>query len=240
MSTGEHKTIRVVTGEGVAVEAASLDSGVAGLALVGTPDGGLWRLIHVASGRIVSRSAHHPDPEILRKLAHRLAALADWTQRDIHVPGPLLRQEIEAAVGQLGLTTEEGAHAGAAATPATAPGPHLPSPSPSASRHGPDPAMAPPANQVVELQDRLRGAERERALLRRILRRVHTSVPPGTFAEAIRDLDSEERALLRALITDGASDSTAVVQPLPRGGGDEPSHPSKARRSGSGSGAAAG
>ena len=45
------------------------------------------------------------------------------------------------------------------------------------------------------------------------------------FADAIGDLDAEERARLRALLTDQFADTGAVVQSLPR------SEPQTARRS---------
>ncbi len=253
MSTGEPKTIHVVTAEGQAVDAATLDSGVPGLSLVGPPVSEGWRLIHVASGRIVSRSAQHPDPDVLRKLAHRLAAFADWTERDVRVPGPVLRREIEAAAVQLGLGPEPPAapsHPGAgsksdAAGPAEsadsaetttaeasawAPPSEFPAvPATPAATAGSDDGRphavsvgARPTDEAAELRHRLSVAERERALLRRILRRVHTAVAPGTFADAIRDLDAEERALLGSLITDGASDATGVVRALPRTDGNQP------------------
>ncbi len=256
MSTGEPKTIHVVTAEGVAVDAATLDSGVSGLALVGAPASEGWRLIHIASGRIVSRSAQHPDPDVLRKLAHRLAAFADWTERDVRVPGPVLRREIEAAAVQLGLSSEPAAPPSHRVAGPKDAGAESAVSSPSAESAEPmtaeASAWAPPSefpsvptapvtttgsangkvraasngavstDEAAELRHRLTITERERALLRRILRRVHTSVAPGTFADAIRDLDAEERALLGSLITDGASDATGVVRALPRTDGDEP------------------
>jgi hypothetical protein len=64
--------------------------------------------------------------------------------------------------------------------------------------------------------DRQWSTEQDRELLARVLRRVHTAVPPGMFANAIEDLDAEERAHLRALLTDQLADTGAVVQSLPR------------------------
>jgi len=238
MSTGDPSTIHVVTGDGVAMEAAALDSGVPGLVLAATPGADRWRLIHSASGRIVSRSAQHSDPEILRKLAHRLASFTDWTEKAIRLPGPVLRREIEEAAQQLGLTPdghENSAPSSASAAPTASTDPagfpsaqatgEVPAPGGAKTPAGAKtdgPSVSPRRHdQVEELKSRLRSTERERALLRRILRRVHTAVPPGTFADAIRDLDGEERALLVTLITDGASDSTAVVRSLPVGGGIE-------------------
>jgi hypothetical protein len=78
----------------------------------------------------------------------------------------------------------------------------------------------------------------DRELLLRVLRRVHTAVPPGTLASAIADLGPEERSRLRALLTDEPSTTGAVVRPLSpspagRPGAAEPSGPS---RSGSAAG----
>ena len=235
MSTGEPNTIHVVSADGVAAEAAALDSGVPGLVIVAVPDTDRWRLVHTASGRVVSRSAQHSDPAVLRTLAHRLAAFTDWTHRDIRMPGPVLRREIEDATRDLGLDPD-GHLEPATSTPKFGPA-SVSAPSaatdPAAFPSAPEPTGEVPATgaapadkrseQIEQLQSRLRSTERERALLRRILRRVHTSVPPGTFADAIRDLDAEERALLGTLITDGSSDSTAVVRSMPTTGNDAPS-----------------
>ncbi len=68
--------------------------------------------------------------------------------------------------------------------------------------------------------------EQDRDLLARVLRVVHTTVPPGMFAKAIEGLDAEERAHLRALLTDELTDSGAVVQSLPAG---EPRPPAVTR-----------
>ena len=239
MSTGEPSTIHVVSADGVAAEATALDSGVPGLVIVGVPDTDRWRLVHTASGRVVSRSAQHADPDVLRKLAHRLAAFTDWTHRDIRMPGPVLRREIEEAARDLGLHPDDHLDP---ATSTYRPVPAVAPTAPSVPSTATDPAAFPSApeqtgevpsvavdapdgraDQVEQLQARLRSTERERALLRRILRRVHTSVPPGTFADAIRDLDAEERALLGTLITDGASDSTGVVRSMPTASNDAPS-----------------
>jgi hypothetical protein len=68
-------------------------------------------------------------------------------------------------------------------------------------------------------------AEQDRALLTRVLRRVHTSMPAGTFADAIGDLDTEERAHLRALLTDQPGETGAVLQSLPGGELQPPGEP---------------
>jgi hypothetical protein len=58
--------------------------------------------------------------------------------------------------------------------------------------------------------------ERERDLLVTVLRRAHTAIAPGDFATVIEDLDAEERAQLRALLTDEPT-TGAVLQSLPAG-----------------------
>lgn len=159
------------------VEAEALDSGVPGLGLAHEPTSEGWVLVHIASGLAVSRSAKHHDPEVLVALARRMAPLADWTQRAIPIPGPVLRQEIDEAVKEAGLAPLD------------------------RSRTSDVPVWS---------------TERDRELLTRVLREVHTAMPPGMFAGAIEALDAEERAHLRALLTDQLADTGAVVQSLPR------------------------
>ena len=155
------------------VDGDVVESGVAGLVLTRTGQGS-WRLVHAPTGRPVSRSAVHADPQVLVRLAGSLASLADWSRRDIPVPGPLLRQTIEAVVG------------------------------PPPERLDAAPVPGPDT------------AEADRALLAKVLRRVHTAVAPGVFATAIADLDAEQRARLRALLTDAGPRSGAVVRSLPQ------------------------
>jgi hypothetical protein len=157
------------------VDADVVESGVAGLVLTRTGPEGSWRLVHAPTGRVVSRAAIHPDPQVLIRLAGSLASLADWSRRDIPVPGPVLRQTIEAVVGP------------------------SPPPVPAESEGAPGPATA----------------DADRELLAKVLRRVHTAVTPALFASAIADLGAEERARLRALLTDAGGRSGAVVRPLP-------------------------
>jgi len=57
--------------------------------------------------------------------------------------------------------------------------------------------------------------EQDRALLLRVLRNVHAAAPPALFAKAIGDLDADERAHLRALLTDQPAGNGAVVPSLP-------------------------
>lgn len=157
------------------VDGDVVESGVAGLVLTKTGPEGSWRLVHAPTGRVVSRAAVHADPQVLVRLAGSLASLADWSRRDIPVPGPVLRQAIEAVVGPVE-----------------------------------PPASAPPAAT----------ADADRELLAEVLRRVHTAVAPGVFAAAIAELDAEERARLRELLTDAGPPSRVVVRPLPSAGPD--------------------
>jgi hypothetical protein len=59
-------------------------------------------------------------------------------------------------------------------------------------------------------------SNRERDLLVTVLRRAHTAVAPGAFAKVIEDLDAEERAHLRALLTNEPT-TGVVLQSLPGG-----------------------
>lgn len=154
-------------------------TGVPGLVVARRTPTAPWRLVHRPSGLLVSRSITHEDPRVLVRLARRLGPLADWSRRDIPVPGPALRQAVEQAALQCEVSL---------APEVTAPG--------------------------LSPEERLARAERDRELLRRVLRRVHTAVPPGTLASAIADLDPEERDRLRAMLTDGSPAVGSVVKPL--------------------------
>ncbi len=157
-----------------------VDTGVPGLIVARAEPGGSWRLVHEPSGRLVSRSIAHRDPLVLVRLARRLGPLADWSRREIPVPGPALRQAVERAAVESGVM------------------------------------LAPQATLSVPDQEeaRVKAAERDRDLLRLVLRRIHTAVPPGVLASAIADLDPGERARLRALLTEGTGGAGSVVKPL--------------------------
>lgn len=156
-----------------------VETGVPGLVVARSQSTGNWRLLHRPSGLLVSRSITHADPKLLVRLAHRLGPLADWSRREIPVPGPALRQAVEQAARECELSL---------APEITSPG--------------------------LSPEERLAQAERDRELLRRVLRRVHTAVPPGMLAAAIADLDPDERARLRAMLTDGTPAAGSVVKPL--------------------------
>jgi hypothetical protein len=170
----------------VAVEA--LETGVPGLVLARPPTSLRWVLLHAASGLAVSRWAKHHDPEVLMVLSARLAPLADWTQKAIPLPGPVLRREVDRALSESGLS----------------------------------PPSRTPTSEEPGWSD-----EEGRKLLVRVLRELHTAIPPGVFAKSIGDLDADERAHLRALLTDQPSDTGAVVQSL-QGGDTEPPAPPQA------------
>jgi hypothetical protein len=174
-------------------DANTVDSGIAGLVLVRTGTGGQWRLVHQPTGLLVSRSAVSHDPQVLRRLAYELGPLADWTRRELPLPGPALRQAVEAAATRCGLAL--GA-VNSTSTPAV-PGDHRPEP----GRH------AAAAHEALQ---------RDLELVSRVLRRVHTSVPPGVLASAIADLGATERARLREVLTAGTPEarSDAVVHPM--------------------------
>jgi len=176
-------------------EANTVDTGVAGLVLVRTAPGGQWRLVHEVTGLLVSRSAVSDDTQDLRRLAYELGPLADWTQRELPIPGPALRQAVESAARRCGLPL------GAVSTepvPATV-------------------SNEQPATARVEPESELEAARRDLDLVSRVLRLVHTSVPPGILASAIADLDASERARLRELLTAGGAGtrSDAVIQSIP-------------------------
>jgi len=153
-----------------------IETGVPGLLLVRSLAGGDWRLVHQASGMLLSRAAVSVDPSPLVRLAERLAGLADWTKPEIPVAGPALRKAIEDNAADIGLSL----------------------------------ASVAPSRGDAQWQP-----ERERDLVLLVLRRIHTAVPPGMLASAIADLDPQERAHLRAMLTAQDEASSAVVRPLP-------------------------
>jgi hypothetical protein len=94
MAMEEPTTLRVVSAGNI-VEAEWMPSGVPGLALVGRPVSAGWRLVHIPTGRAVSRSAEHFDPEAVRALARMIGTLADWTDPNVAVSRPDLREELD-------------------------------------------------------------------------------------------------------------------------------------------------
>jgi len=185
-------TIVAVEGKvthGATTYAHVVDSGVPGLDLSRTTPEGQWRLVHHATGILVSRSAVSDDPQALVRLAKELAPLVDWSRRELPVPGPALRQAVEAAAGRADLQLGRVA-----------------APEPASDLGEPD-----------EEPDELEVVRRDLELVSQVLRLIHTSVPPAVLASAIADFDVPDRARLRELLTDmdDRTGSRAVVQPIP-------------------------
>ena len=226
-------TLRVVSA-GKIVEAECVPSGVPGLALVGRPVTTGWRLVHVATGRAVSRSAEHADPEAVRDFARRIAHLADWTDPNVAVSVPRLRQDLEQAIIAWhaahpadqaeptppqgvarvgGIRRAEGVQAGRGAA-AGGYDPVQASRSNHPSVVGPEIEMGRDlAKDLERLATRLRVVEHERVLLRQVVRRLHAALPADAFSDALATLSQNDRAFVRLLVADkNAEDATAVVQ----------------------------
>jgi hypothetical protein len=175
--------VEVASGDGAA-EAEVAETGVAGLVLSRAGRGSPWRLVHEATGLLVSRSAVSHDPKALVRLAHELAPVANWSARELTLPGPALRQAVEKAAGRCGLALG----ALAATTPRSSSGSEPPWPGGAS-------------------------VQRDLDLLRRVVRLLHGAVPPGVFASAIAGLDAPERARLRVLLL-GEEAAGSVVKPI--------------------------
>jgi hypothetical protein len=213
----------VLTG-GEVVEAEWQPSGVAGLALAGRPVTTGWRLVHIASGRAVSRSAEHPDPDILRELAMRIVHLADWTQPGVAMSVPGLRKELEQAVCTWRIShplcedlaaPPEGVpvlRGAVSSRQAAIQGPR----SRTSLVGGPETELGRDLERdLATLVDRLRVAEHERLLLRQVIRRLHTRMAPDAFTEALATLSHGDHSFVRFLVADeNAEDTTAVVQAI--------------------------
>ncbi len=194
----EGSGLRVVTA-GKVVEAEWLPTDVPGLALAGKPVSNGWRLVHIASGRAVSRSAEHPDPEVVKELAKRVADLADWTSATVAASVPRLREQLDEVL--------DAWHADHPAKPV---------------RRATPPES--PIDDLERLVARVRASERERIVLREVLRKVEEKLPPAAFAEVLASLDDSERDLVRSILPRVAAkpaedprpdaDTTAVVQAI--------------------------
>jgi hypothetical protein len=199
MAMEQPATLRVVTAKGV-VEAEWMPSGVAGLALVGRPLTTGWRLVHMTSGRAVSRSAEHSDPEAVRDLASRIAPLTDWTEPNVAVSVPRLRQELDRVI-----TAWQAAHR----VGYEAPSPPLPRPGTTSER---DLAV-----DLETLAAHLRAAEHERLLLRETVRRLHRALAPAAFNDSLATLSQDDRDFVRSMVNDESiEDATGVVQAIRR------------------------
>lgn len=194
----EGSGLRVVTA-GKVVEAEWQPTDVPGLALAGKPVSNGWRLVHIASGRAVSRSAEHPNPEVVKELATRIGDLADWTSASVAASVPRLREQLDEVLDAW----------------------HAEHPVKPVRRAMPPEA---PLNDLEQLIARVRASERERTVLRELLRKVQEKVPPAAFAEALASLDDSERDLVRSIVPRAAAlpaedrrpdgDTTAVVQAI--------------------------
>jgi hypothetical protein len=237
MAMQQPATLRVVSAGNI-VEAEWMPSGVPGLALVGRPVSTGWRLVHVASGRAVSRSAEHFDPEAVRALAKIIAPLADWTDPDVAASRPHLREELDRILaGWLGHTDTRPRHVRrefvddtrlldlpTLDTPSLDTRPHA---TPGAvgaemgSATGPERRLDGGdrgrglAEELQNLVERVRSAEYETAVLREVMRRLREVVPPATFDQALSTLSASDRGLVGSLVPDGtAADATGVVQAI--------------------------
>lgn len=210
----EQKTTLRVVHAGAIVEAQCAPSGIAGLALVGRPVTTGWRLVHMATGRAVSRSAEHTDAGAVRELARRIAPLADWTEPNVAVTVPRLRQDLDRVISDWrGIYGSSLAGSGS-------------EPSPNTASHrefsGSEPVVpqAPErdlSNDLETLANGFRAAERERHLLREVVRRLHAALPLGVFADALSNLSHHDREFVRSLVADeNAEDATGVVQAIRR------------------------
>lgn len=213
MAIEESTTLRVVHA-GEIVEAEWVPSGVPGLAIVGRPVTTAWRLVHIATGRAVSRSAEHGDVDAVRDLARRIAPLADWTEPNVATSVPRLRQELDAVIDAW-----RSSHGGVAGSTADALqngriASHQELSELDRSLQAPERDLA---KDLETLATGLRAAERERHLLREIVRRLHAALPPGIFADALSTLSHSDREFVRSLVTDQtAEDATGVVQAIRR------------------------
>jgi hypothetical protein len=195
MAVEEPSTLRVVSA-GKVVDADWIPSGVPGLALVGEPITTGWRLVHMPTGRAVSRSAEHPDPEAVKSLARAIAPLADWTDPAVALTVSRLREALDNVLGQWHRDYPQ-------------------SPAPAAPITTPVVPETPLENELEGLMKRLRSAEHERMVLRNVLRRLYVSTAVRDFADAISGLSEPDRELIQSLLIDAnAEDATAVVQAI--------------------------
>ncbi len=209
MAMEQPATLRVVHA-GEIVEAEWAPSGVPGLALVGRPVTTRWRLVHIATGRAVSRSAEHADPDAVRELALRIAPLADWTEPNVAVSVPRLRQELDRVISSWLLAHEAAPKPRGASDQAS----HQDISARDAAPQAPDRDLA---KDLETLAAGLRAAERERHLLREVVLRLHAALSPGVFADALSTLSRAEREFVRSLVSEeNLEDATGVVQAIRR------------------------
>jgi hypothetical protein len=162
-----------------------LDTPVPGLALLRAPDDGQWRLVHAATGRLLSRSSVHRQPDALYDLASQVAELTDWTNVELSAPGPRLRAELSRVVDEW--RARQGAE-----RPSDGP--------PSA------PVVARSWGRSIGKQfDQIEG-------LRRLVRHLYGAVPPGRLSATVRSLAQGEQELLLEVVANDDDEVTGVLQ----------------------------
>lgn len=196
--------LRVVSG-GKIVEAEWMPSGVPGLALVGRPLTSGWRLVHIASGRAVSRSAEHQDPQKLEMLARSIGPLANWMDPRVAESHPELRERLDRAIA-----IWKGKRVGSSGA--------------SLQRHAVEYRTGLPEQSGPETSR----VQEENLLLREALRRLAQTVPHSTFEDALQGLEPIQREQLSSMLRRrreemlsspaavSNTDTTSVVQTLRR------------------------
>ncbi len=148
--------------------------------------------MHERSGRPLSRSAVHADPEALHDLASRVAGLAVWTDEELAVPGPRLRAELARAVGEW--RDAQGVDARSEVIDALPP--------PAAALRS-----APIRRPTLDQDDPDR--------LRRLIRHLYGAIPPGLLGATVREIDVRDRdVLLAVLAEENGDDTTGVIQAI--------------------------
>jgi hypothetical protein len=240
MAMEEPTTLRVVSAGNI-VEAEWMPSGVPGLALVGRPVSAGWRLVHIATGRAVSRSAEHFDPEAVRALARMIGPLADWTDPNVAVSRPDLREELDRVLaawrGDSETTPKHAVRAPVDETrqldtytidTGSLDTGSLGTRSVATRRMDEVSVDTRPiesldsreaerslAQELQSLVERVRSAEHETLVLRDVVRRLRDLVSSATFDHVMGTLNASDRGLVGSLLPDGqAADATGVVQAL--------------------------
>jgi hypothetical protein len=240
MAMEEPTTLRVVSAGNI-VEAEWMPSGVPGLALVGRPVSAGWRLVHIATGRAVSRSAEHFDPEAVRALARMIGPLADWTDPNVAVSRPDLRDELDRVLaawrGDSETTPKHAVRAPVDETrqldtytldTGSLDTGSLDTRSLATRRMDEVSVDTRPidsldsreaerglAQELQNLVERVRSAEHETFVLREVVRRLRDLVSSATFDHVMGTLNPSDRGLVGSLLPDGqAADATGVVQAL--------------------------
>ncbi|MGH9029468.1 MAG: hypothetical protein ACRDV4_07620, partial [Acidimicrobiales bacterium] len=163
--------------------------------------------------------AEHSQPEVVRALAREIASLADWTQPGSSVAVPQVREQLDRTLASWRAANPDPARP---STPIPAPSTPLPvvPQGAGAPTRAPEPSrdLRQGRNMVLDqdlerLVARLRAAERERVLLRQVVRSLRAAMTPSAFADALANLSQGDREFVDSLLSDrNAADATAVVQ----------------------------